>query len=220
MEGLDYLNQTEHAVKGMFNSIAHYNDLIKLGVYPMTVISHSGKDGEFEAKYEEWRSRPDIEERFEFADYAKQEYNASKFSKQVVCGSILQIACKAIEVFSKNSHLSESHEFLFDGIKVEKRGKLARFAIGREVKRVPIGLIIYAGRNQYNHYELDLNQKLNVNVFNTLAVEHDYGDFKDPAFDLAEEGIQSYASNILSVLGWDSYTNYLRDMKSLLEVGA
>lgn len=215
-----YLSQTEHAVTSMFDSIAHYSELIKISLPPVKAIRHNGEADEFERKYKEWRSKPEVQQEFDVAEYARNEYRANLFSMHVISGSILQIACKAIELYSNNTECDDSFVYLYEGCKPRTKEKLVKFAIGRAVRNVPAGLIIYAGRNQYNHLEEqgDL-RKINRNIFEALAKNHDYGDFLDPPFDLDNESIISYSSNIRSLLSWDSYSKYISDMKSLLGSG-
>jgi hypothetical protein len=43
-------------------------------------------------------------------------------------------------------------------------------------------------------------------------------DFVNPAFDLQNDNLLSYSSNILSALEWDSFEQYQRDIKLLLNV--
>jgi hypothetical protein len=85
---------------------------------------------------------------------------------------------------------------------------------------VPIGLIIYAARNQYNHWDEEhLRNRVNEWVFNTLATRHGIKGaekFKDPAFDLNNKMIQIFSSNVVFILGWHSYDLYLADMENLL----
>lgn len=213
----EYINQTEHAVKGMFDSIKHYKDLFKMSRRPVMVIRHNGEAGEFERKLEELRSKPEIQQEFELAEYAREERLASLFSMHVISGSILQIACKGIELYSNNSQFDDSFLYLHDNCKQNTIDKSKKFAIGRTIRRVPLGMIIYAGRNQYNHFEEKNGLRdLNRNIFKALATNHDYGDYLDPAFDLENESIISYSSNILSLMGWDSYQKYITDVKSLL----
>ena len=212
-----YLSQTEHAVKSMFESIIHYSELIAMSVSPTAVIRHNGENYEFKRKYEEWRSNPEIQQEFEIADYAREEYQASLFSMYVICGSILQIACKGIELYTNNMEFHDSFSYLYEGCKPTIKDNLLKFAAGRSVRNVPIGLIIYAGRNQYNHLEEQgCLRNINCNIFRALANNHEYGDFPDPSFDLNNEALISYSSNIVSLLGWDSYSKYISDMTCLL----
>tara|TARA_B100000446_G_C10364817_1_gene274465 strand:+ start:95 stop:514 length:420 start_codon:yes stop_codon:yes gene_type:complete len=136
----------------------------------------------------------------------------------VVSGSILHIACKAIELFSNPSELEEKYLYLLSDCGNSLIKQTGKFGMGREIRGVPLGLVILAGRNQYNHIEAGAKlNPLNKNVFEALGKGHDYGqDILDPAFDLDNAGLVSYSSNIRGVLGWNSYESYRADMKELL----
>jgi len=213
-----YIGQTEHAVKSMFDSIIHYSELIRMSFPPVKAIRHNGEAGEFERTYEAWRSKPEIQQEFDVAEYAREEYRASLFSMHVISGSILQIACKGIELYSNNAECSDSFSYLYEGCKPKTKAKLLKYAVGRQARNVPLGLIVYSGRNQYNHLEEQdgLKNIVNTNVFKALATNHENGDFLDPPFDLENESIISYSSNIRSLLGWESYSKYIADMKPIL----
>ena len=213
-----YISETEHAVKSFFDTIEHYKYLIKLSIPPCTSFQYPTEE-DFQKQYKQWRDRPDTVEAFEIAELAREEYRAQLFSMHVVSGSILHIACKAIELFPPSSSLKSEYEFLVDGCGKGLRKKAQRYCVGREVRGVPLGLIILAGRNQYNHIEAgpDLDP-LNINIFNALAKGHDYGqDILDPAFELDSNGLVSYSSNIRAVIGWDNYQSYISDINDLLQ---
>jgi len=212
----NYFSETEHAVRSFFDCIAHYSELIKMGVSPCTTFRHDTE--EFETQYEEWINQPEIREAHEIAELARKEYRAQFFSMHVVAGSILHIACKAIELFSTSSELNSKYSHLLSGCKPGLAKQAAKFSLGREVRGVPLGLVILAGRNQYNHIEAgaDLNP-LNKNIFKALVTGRNYGqDLFDPAFELDNEGLVSYSSNIRGVIGWNSYESYRSDMNELL----
>ena len=213
----NYFSETEHAVKSFFDCIAHYSELIKMGVSPCTTFRY-GTEEEFEAQYKEWMSRQEIREAHEIAELAREEYRSQFFSMHVVSGSILHIACKAIELFSGSSDLDSKYQFLLSGCKPGLAKQAGKFGLGREIRGVPLGLVILAGRNQYNHIEAGANlNALNKNIFEALAKGHDYGqDILDPAFELDNAGLVSYSSNIRGVIGWDSYESYIADMNQLL----
>jgi hypothetical protein len=100
---------------------------------------------------------------------------------------------------------------------IKPASKVARFCIGRRVRDVPIGLIIYAGRNQYCHADEEKLKPINASIFNLLA----HGikgaqEVKDPAFDLENKNITIYSDNILSILEWNNFEAYITDMEILL----
>ncbi len=128
-----------------------------------------------------------------------------------ICGSILQIAFMAILHFSTNTEVPEK-------LKREIKGsKPAKFCIGSEVRGVPKGLIIYAGRNQYNHMDDKTFSQSTTYVFDKLSNVDSTKKIKDPAFDLTQPKIVNYASNVIALLGWNDYANYITDMFDLLK---
>ena len=215
----EYLAQTKHAVSAIFEIVQHYSDIAKLSFSPVHSVRHSGAPGEATKKYQEWRSQSSVQQEFEVAKYARDEYFANQFSIHVASGSILQIACKAIDLYAKGGVHSEQCEGLFHNCTDITKERGRAYCIGKLVRNVPIGLIIYAGRNQYNHMEEGANlNRLNRNIFSALARNHNYGDLDDPAFDLENIALDSYSSNVRAVLDWDSYDTYENDMKDLLKI--
>lgn len=92
--------------------------------------------------------------------------------------------------------------------------RLAKFAIGREVAGLPLGLIIYAARNQYNHFEERLEE---LNEDNRAVIEL-----------LAQRDIlighlltidppKPLSYRIVEMLGWKHYTLYEQDMRDLAD---
>jgi hypothetical protein len=156
------------------------------------------------------KNRPAIKRALE----RQRKYFGYQFSIGTLCASILQIAYMGINLFSKNNAIPP--EFLS---KIKAETKVVKFCIGRRVREVPIGLIIYAGRNQYNHMDDPSLHEPNEFIFSILATK--YGikgaeKVRDPAFDLENEAISIYSSNIIHILGWDNYKAYISDMKDLL----
>ena len=213
----DYFAQTEYAVRKLFDSIIHYGKLIEAGIPPCPNFESNTKE-EFEIKFKKWMDNPDIRKAFKKARLAREEYQAMFFSMEVTSGSILQIAFKAIELFSIPSELHSRYKFLVSDCKPPSIKQAGKFSRGREIRGVPLGLVILAGRNQYNHIEAGSNlNQLNKNILKALATGHNYGpNILDPAFNLDNEQVVSYAANIRSLIGWNSYESYRSDMNELL----
>jgi hypothetical protein len=97
--------------------------------------------------------------------------------------------------------------------------KKLKFCVGRKVRNLPIGLIIYAARNQYNHLdEKELTEQINKRVFQLLS-SYETGDkYTDPAFDINNPDLTIYSHNIVGLLGWITYENYLCDMRCMLSI--
>ncbi len=218
-----YLEETEHAMVSFFNIITEYQELAEMSVPP--IRTYRGiEDESIEAMvraHEEWLELPENREAQEFSAYARDEYRSKYFSMYVTSGTILQTACKGIDLFSENNVIESEYDELFDGVNDRAKENVKRYCIGREVNGVPIGLIIYAGRNQYNHIEAGSKlTRLNKNIFNRLASELPYTTTNmDPGLDLTNPALDCYSANIRHILGWNSYESYKRDMKTLLGVG-
>jgi hypothetical protein len=94
------------------------------------------------------------------------------------------------------------------------------FCVGRSIRGVPLGLIVYAGRNQYNHLDDDELREPNVAIFNRLAAVRSpqSGElYCDPAFDLSNPRRPlCLANNITALIEWRDYVRYEADMKVLL----
>ncbi|WP_348944313.1 hypothetical protein ABHF33_12805 [Chitinibacter sp. FCG-7] len=168
-------------------------------------------------------------------------------SREVIAGSILQIAHAAIETYppfncEKAGIVVDIERTVNAYIKsgeLKKLGKSSKlngdrfsfpkkFCCGRLVADLPVGLIIYAGRNQYNHFG-EVNRKLspqNEAIFRHLNLSY-------PAlpngicFDLDSgrtEGRkrQFFSWSILCALGWvrqnelSGFDVYLKDLRSIL----
>ena len=97
---------------------------------------------------------------------------------------------------------------------------MATFCVGRHVRNIPIGLIVYAGRNQFNHWDEECLREPNQFIFEKLCVIESItkkGTFyRDPAFDLATQSLLSYADNIRSILKWNDYDAYSNDMRDMV----
>jgi hypothetical protein len=213
-----YIEQTEDAVRRMFEVVFEYRELFKSSLSPVAVLRYSNEE-DFDQEYAKWRSTPEVEKQFALAQSAKEELDGKLFSLHVIAGSILQIAYQAIAMYLDEQELEENYQNLLDGMK--KVGTSAKkFFGGRDVRNVPLGLVVFAGRNQYNHLDAGSDLMiLNRNIFRALShYEKEEFNFVNPAFDLQNDNLLSYSSNILSALDWDSFEQYQRDIKLLLNV--
>ena len=141
------------------------------------------------------------------------KYFDLKFSEATFAGAILQVAYMAIRLYSGNSAIPPSCAGL-----VRPTYKSAiPFCIGPVWHSVPIGLIIYAARNQYNHWDDKEPHEVQKNVFGALSAAFYDNMLADLAVDLSNPTINVYANEVLlGALGWRSYDTYLAEMKSLL----
>jgi hypothetical protein len=102
--------------------------------------------------------------REEFAN-RRSDFESVDTAREVIAGSILQLAYFAIKRHGVPSGKSTA-ALHFEAQMNRLIGQLAnpraktfvfpeQFCVGREIGDLPIGMIIYAGRNQYNHFDDD-----------------------------------------------------------------
>jgi len=77
------------------------------------------------------------------------EYFALEFARASLAGSLLQVAYFGVNRYSTATPVSQR----YSKFNVKAGTPAARFCLGREIKGIPEGLLIYAGRIQYNHWE-------------------------------------------------------------------
>lgn len=202
----DYINQTASAAKHLFAGIDDYIQILRDAPTPALITDTKQSD----AMLQSWAATNSkkIEQSLE----AQRQFFAEKHALATLCGSILQIASMAIRLYSENKSIPPEFAAC---IKTNKNA--IRHCIGRRVRDVPIGLLIYAGRNHYNHLEGGKLHEPNLTIFDKLATNHKYGiGIRDPAFDLQGNVGWNLPSNVTSILGWRSYESYERDMVQLL----
>lgn len=224
MENIEtYIAKTESAVRKLFEGIESYQMLLE----PIPLMPYSkpqpGRAKQLD-EYNAWREQNELA--VKASKEARRKFSEESFAISVLCGAVLQVAEKAIECCSKNEHVPESARPL---VEQERHGiskvckNIKRFCIGREVYGIPIGLIIYAGRNQHIHFNARPLMDINVNVFERLALRYEEEAGAGSAFDLNNPHLVSCASNVTHILGWrsgdarDAYDAYAADLKELLE---
>ena len=168
-DATEYFRKTEHAVQHFYSGLdscwSHYReaaqhwDISQLD-QPMTPERRAGLD-----RYLQLAGK----------------YFDLKFSEATFAGSILQVAYMAIRLYSRNDTIPPNCVTL-----VPSSSKPAiPFCIGPERHAVPVGLIIYAGRNQYSHWDDDSPHEVNRRVFAALSAAFRDNMFADLAFSLA-----------------------------------
>jgi hypothetical protein len=108
---------------------------------------------------------------------------------QAITASVLQIAKQGISIV---------------------HGGLAAAPQGRIIGSLLIRDIIWQARNQALHFEEGSFSKPVTTLFSVLEAE------QGCQFSLAKHPKQCRAKQVLGLLGWDSYENYLADMVTLL----
>ncbi|HKA77223.1 MAG TPA: hypothetical protein VKD19_08960 [Pseudolabrys sp.] len=188
-----YLEQTEFAVRHALRGIAQCENLIR-GLTPPSQA----------------RSEDDVKRHME----RTKLYFGRSFSEASLCGLMLQVAFMGIDLYSGNDTIPADCSGLLGSSR-----KAIRFCIGRRVHGIPTGLLIYAARNQFNHWDDESFDVPTSQVFEALMVAH----MDNPLFDMAYSMNYPYrtlkaAHVVLNELRWTSYEEYDADMKNLLGV--
>ncbi|HSW56000.1 MAG TPA: hypothetical protein VLH59_13005 [Ignavibacteriaceae bacterium] len=209
----DYLSKTKSAVQKVFEAYDSYLELMKIPQRPAFFYWGDPNSEENKQAYAKWRieNKEVLKERHHRDD----EYAFELFARSTLAGTILQFAYNGINIFSKNNLANENFKNI-----IKPNSRPAKFCIGRLIDDIPIGLIIYAGRNQAMHFDdKDINE-LNKSVFYKLANWYSPTFkkwFVDSYYDLNNDQIIHYAGNILYKLGWSAYIFYEQDMLEMLQ---
>lgn len=204
-----YLTRTESAVRLLFDGIDSYLKCLRK-VVRNTFDTSEPLGPNYDAEFAAWCIANS--QNLAAARAVDREFIAESFALSTLCGGVLQVAGKALEIYSKNTNVPP------EWIDATTRTK-AKFCVGRPVRTVPLGLIIYAGRNQHTHFNENQLHEPSAAVFNRLSTQHGFQTsvpFIDPAFDINNTGVTSYASNIMNLIEWRSYDQYAKDMSALL----
>lgn len=206
----EYLAGTESAVRHLFDGIAVYMNLLRSAVIPVPAMDESIGTAAGKAKYEAWeKENAGI---LAAARQAEEKFIAEYFALDTLCGAVLQVADKALKLYGRRVAIPPEWSGV---VKSEK----AMYCSGRLVRTVPLGLVIHAARNQHAHFEDLLLREPNATVFECLATAHGFPTpVRDPAFDLSNSSLTSFASNITSLIKWRMYDQYVTDMRALLEI--
>lgn len=197
-----YFRQTEHAVRHF------YAGLDSCWQYYQEALQHWDITQAGEAMTPERKAGLD-----RYLEMAGKYFDL-KFSEAMFAGAILQVAYTAIRLNSSNR---SSIPASCSGLVSPSQKSVIPFCIGKERHGIPTGLIVYAARNQYNHWDDDQPHDVVNRVFHALSTAFSDNMFMDMAFDLSNPTIKVYANEILLVaLGWKSYDSYLDEMRSLL----
>ncbi len=201
----DYLEKTAPAVEAAFGAIVRYEELIDQGL----AIRGADHAARLEA-IAVWADNPKVSPLVKPAAALCPDEGLS-FARDALYGLIFQVAYQGLKLFSTNTTALPS--FCVAGY-----GGAIPFMVGRQVRNVPLGLIIFAVRNHFNH--LDLGNRLyeiNLHVFRELSRNHDLGLHQiDPDFDLQNPQLDRYTTNAAELIGWGSYEAYSEDMVGLI----
>jgi hypothetical protein len=213
--GVGYLASTASAVRYLLDGIEEYRCMLRKGMVTGPSAFLHDVDLDVREKIIATWARENCEE-IEEGFYWQRRYAAERFAMATLCGALLQVAQKGLEVHSTNTQVPGEWRACFGG-------NLAKFCVGAPVWSIPRGLIVYAARNQHIHFN---DHKLGVPsraVFDRLALGHGvegYEETKDPAFDIDQHVGVSLAPSVISLLDWHSYDSYESDMRSMLGIAA
>ena len=201
MPAADYLKQTEPAVQHMFLALDLYRGL----TLRPSLEKYRQDDGGIQMT------------RDEAIKFLRDESNAMglDIAKATLSGAIIQVAYSGIKQYSTNKKVSKSCRQL--GIPI--KGK-AKFCVGREIHSLPIGLIIYAARIQYNHWEEGTPKNPTAkDVFTHLRTVHLNDPWHDLVYELNWPRSRPVTHHVLQLeLEWNTYNDYLSDMKQMLSL--
>ena len=206
----EYLDKTESAVKILFDGIDAYFEVLRNE--PSGVRTHSQGEVPLHENGQRIAENPEKLQAFK----AQRSFVAEYFALATLRGGVLQIAAKAIECYSMVDDVPEDCQ---DWINSKQWVTARPFCIGRRVHDVPIGLVIYAGRNQATHFNEKKLYGLNETIFQRLSDRNPSildKDLRDPSFDLLNPNLTIFADNITTLLGWRSFHEYNADMRALL----
>lgn len=209
-DALSYMIATEPAAEGLFKLLNAYAWSKMRALVDLTKS----------------RTREELEKH-------KESFTSTDVARDVISGSILQIAYVALDRYAKPSgksknviHFeSEINRLIKENPNTRAKGPFSlpdRFCVGRDIGQLPMGMLIYAGRNQYNHFGEERLSVVNEVIFNHLQAM-----WPSPpnglTFDLyKEKRIHSYS--ILAALGWNDtakelgYSAYKRDVCDALDI--
>lgn len=161
------------------------------------------------------------------------DFNSVNVAREVIAGSILQIAFIAIKrygVFNGKSENSLHFERQMNRLISESSNTRVKtpfslpeeFCVGRDIGHLPLGMLVYAARNQYNHFYENRLNVVNEVVFNHL---HDLWPNPGNGFSFnINDGNNFYCYSMLAALGWRDnadalgYGHYKKDLMEMLQI--
>lgn len=220
MELTEYLSQTKYAVSQLFENLQFYKALYQ------EVIEATRKTKSF--LFDDYNSEPDNPDyKKEFERFVSENKESGRrqseaisklegadVSSNAIAGAIIQIGFMAVKIFSNNAEVPEPLKKIHNNLSPGLQKTFQTFAVGRNVwGEVPLGLVLYAGRNQYNHFDEHENGYNNLveTVFKRI---NNYGR-ESLAFEISpvqHQEPQNVAKRLLGVLNWRNYDDFERDI--------
>ena len=200
MSAKSYLDDTEPAVRHLINGLNEY-DSLRLP----SISKYIGENGVVEMTKSENKA---------FLNAYKKSFDLD-FARATLSGAILQIAYVCLKLHSPGSDdISTCTKF---GVK--KGSTAEKLCIGRKIHGIPIGLLIYAGRIQYNHWEDSaLNNQVANTVFNELYEAYSEKPLCNLIYDISYPTPSPKSYYIVRwELKWNTYEDYIKDIRLLLK---
>ena len=142
------------------------------------------------------------------------KYFDLKLSEAMFAGAILQVAYMAVRLYSQNVAIPMDSRHL-----VQPSQKTAvQFCIGPLQYGIRSGPIVFAARNQYNHWDAKEPREPTKAIFNALSAAFSQNMWADMAFEVSNQTINVYANEILLIaLGWTMYQKYQAELSGMLD---
>ncbi len=207
----DYILKTKSAVQRLYEAYYSYYELMEVPERPVFTFWGEPDSEENKIAYEKWQK--ENQEILQERHKRDNEFAFEYFARSTLCGSILQFAYNGIKLFSSNSMIPNDFQEV-----IRPKSIAAKFCVGKLIDNIPIGLIVFAGRNQAMHYDDDNLKEPSKTVFNKLANWYSPTFkkwFVSPYFDLNDKNLIHYAENILYKLEWLNYNMYEKDLMQL-----
>lgn len=209
----EYLSKTKSAVQKIYEAYNSYYELMRIPERPSFFIVGDPDSEENRIAYKKWQTenKEVLEERHK----RDNEFAFEFLARSTLCGSILQFAYNGIKILSKNNSVPDDFKEI-----IKPKSIPAKFCIGRIIDDIPLGLIVYAGRNQAMHYDENDLKEPNKTVFYKLANWYSPTFnkwFVNSYYDLTDKNVIHYAENILYKLEWLHYDLYENDMIEMLK---
>ncbi|GAH30263.1 unnamed protein product [marine sediment metagenome] len=137
------------------------------------------------------------------------------FAKATLSGAILQVAYAGINQHSTNATLPGSCQ----DSAISPTSPKVKFCVGRQVHAIPIGLIVYAGRVQYNHWEEGTPSNPTARaVFHHLLSARLNDMWHDMIYELDWPCTRPVAHHVVLLeLTWNVYQDYASDMTEMMK---
>lgn len=208
----DHLDKTESAVAHVFRGIDDLVQPLRAHRIPMLVGWGDPQD-----RLEQWSRENEAAIAQSLA--IQRKFVAELSAIETLCGCVLQMAYHAISFCSANIHVPEELRSL---AKAEVwREKLASFAVGRIVCGLPLGLVVYVGRNQYAHHDEPELRATNCNLLQYMLDHRSARASTQLILDAQVLSESAYPRNlakaIVDELAWRGYADYKNDLLAALE---